>query len=119
MSFYQSLLLKSCGFRKASMNKEDLILEKILKLLKFILENDKYLMKQLYETRFRCNKKTAEHKDLKVRSHGKENDQFSINIIGLFNGLLDTREDGFGRLCVEVEDGEIVGVIETPIFKKG
>ena len=105
--------------RKASMNKEDLILKKILELLKFILENDKNFMKQLYETRFRCNKKTAEHKDLKVRTHGKKNDQFSINIIGLFNGLLDTREDGFGRLCVEVEDGEVVDIKETPSFKKG
>jgi hypothetical protein len=59
-----------------------------------------------------CNKTVADHPTIQVRQYGDE--EPSVGILGILNGMFGIREDGMGAICYEIDLGEILRFIPTP-----
>ena len=54
-----------------------------------------------------CNKAIADHPTIQVRQYGDE--EPTVGILGILNGIFGVREDGMGAICYEFDNDKIMG----------
>jgi hypothetical protein len=97
------------------MIKKSVTAKDICSLLNELLEKDSSFVKNLMEVHVPCNEDIANHPTVQVRGYNEYPNVHTCGIMGLINGILGIREDGFGALCYEIDEaGNIVEFKETP-----
>lgn len=82
------------------------IIDKIINIMNEALELDRNAVEELISTRVSCNEALSAHKSIQVK---KEQDGYSLGVLGLLNGIGGIRSNSWGHICVIInEDGSIV-----------
>lgn len=76
--------------------------EDVFELLNELLEIDRDFIQELVSARINCNKAMADHPTVQVLDTGSGG--YKTGIIGILNGLFGIREDGFGAICVYLDE---------------
>jgi len=96
------------------------LIDRTLAFLNELKDADSQAVKALIETRVPCNEALADHPTVQV--HVREGEPgFSVGLLGVLNGLIGADADGWGFICVILnDDGNIVKFTRTPPrVKKG
>lgn len=95
------------------MLKETVKVTDVCDLLNEMLNLDYDCTHELISQRMRCNDAIANHPTVQVQQY--KDDEFpKVGLLGIFNGLFGIREDGMGAICMEVDNGKILGFKPTP-----
>ena len=78
------------------MLKENVTIDEVISLLNNALEKDPEAINNLVTTRIACNDILANHPTIQV---GKFDNEYKVGIIGIFNGIFGTAEDGYGAIA--------------------
>ena len=89
------------------MIKKSVAVEAVIELLNELLEIDSDAVSNLVLNRVECNEELADHSTVQV-AWNKEDDTFSVGLLGILNGLFGIDSCGYGAICVEITDGKII-----------
>lgn len=92
-------------------------LDEIIELMNELLEIDSQAITELIQKRVVCNEKLANHPTVQV-SYDKKYDNYKVGLLGILNGLFGTDEDGYGAICINVQDGKILNFARTEDYDK-
>lgn len=87
----------------------DLVVSRIVALLDEAIQLDPVAMTELCGTRVQCNNDLANHPTIQVGELEPESGQAVVGMIGILNGIGGIRDDGWGRVAVDFEDGMAIG----------
>lgn len=75
-----------------------------------IAETDPVAMGKLLEARVTCNDALADHPTVQVGQRNPDNDDYTVGILGILNGLFGCDEDQWGYIAAIVdENGRCTG----------
>lgn len=78
-----------------------------------MLKLDYDCVHDLISQRVKCNEHIANHPTIQVQKF--KDDEFpKVGLLGIINGFFGIREDGFGPLCMEIDNGRIIKFKPTP-----
>jgi hypothetical protein len=78
--------------------------DRIVNLLNELIKLDQDAISNLVSARVACNEAMSNHPTVQVWSHGYG--EFTIGLMGLLNGLVPTRPDGYGQIAVDMDTGD-------------
>lgn len=89
------------------MIKNKITIQSAVKLLNEALNIDCVAINALFGMRTSCNKKLSKHKTIQVVK--VFDDFYQVGFMGILNGMFGVDENGWGCICMDVNDGEITG----------
>lgn len=95
------------------MLKKVISVDEVCSLLNDMLAADYDCTSSLISQRVQCNDTIANHPTIQVQKY-KEDEFPKVGLLGFLNGLFGIREDGMGAICMEVDNGKILGFKPTP-----
>lgn len=81
----------------------DLLADTIIRFLNELYQLDPEAIEKLVETRVPCNDKLADHPTVQV-SLDPVTKQSTVGLLGIMNGLVGTRPDGYGYIAGVYDD---------------
>jgi len=100
------------------MVKESITIQETVDFLNELLKVDNQAINTLFSVRMACNKDLADHNTVQVGVFPP--DYFQVGMIGILNGLFGKDEFGWGHICANYDNGNIVGfsMLTTDDVKK-
>ena len=93
------------------MNREQISVDDVIELLNGIITVDKPAMAALLANRVPCNEVLSDHPTIQVQEqHGG----YHVGLLGIVNGMFGVDERGYGPICSEFEDGNLIRFKRTP-----
>ena len=88
--------------------------DRALDVLNRAFEADPITMSNMCEHRTLCKKELAEDPTIQVMRDPDTHEDL-VGVLGIINGILGIRPDGYGPVCMVVDDsGEMTGFAKTP-----
>lgn len=81
-------------------------LDEILDRLNSALEADRKAVSYLITHKICCNDKLADHPTVQCGMLNK--DQYTIGMLGIINGIIGIKDDGYGYICANIDENGIV-----------
>jgi hypothetical protein len=79
---------------------ENVTIDDVIELLNDALEKDSEAIHNLATNRVSCNEELADHPTIQI---GAKDNQYTVGIIGILNGIFGIAEDGYGAIAGDFE----------------
>jgi len=96
------------------------LIDRTIAFLNELKDADPQAVKALIETRVPCNDALANHPTVQVQAREDETG-YAVGLLGVLNGLIGADTDGWGFICVKIDDGDgsVIEFMRTPPRVKG
>jgi hypothetical protein len=85
-------------------NADQALADRTITFLNELLQADPKVVSDLIETRFPCNEALANHPSVQVQAREGGEPGFVVGLLGILNGLVGADDDGWGLICVVIDD---------------
>ncbi len=87
------------------MLKETISIDQTIEVLNEIIRLDPEAISKLVSVRVKCNTEIANHPTVQV---AKIDNDFTVGLLGVINGLFGIDNDGWGAIAAELDDNELI-----------
>lgn len=97
--------------------KNNITIDDTINFLNELLKIDSEAIINLVEYRVLCNDELSDHPTVQV-SYDKTHGYCKVGLMGIINGLFGTDEDGWGAICINIQDGKIINFARVEEYDK-